>query len=120
MEYRFTILIEGLGELEVAAEAGEAMINAFEEREPKAAAAVGANLNDGVLEVSFSVDGASPDSAWERANSVFLSAANASGLAPHPIVAVDFEPILGPAPALPLRRRGRGAEAWSLPSLARA
>lgn len=120
MEYRFTILIEALGAPDIAADSAEAMIDAFERKEPKAGAAVGANLRESTLEVTFSVDAGSLDAAWAEANRVFLSAAVASDLEPAPIIGVDFEPVFPRPSKTPLRPRRRGADAWNLPPLVRA
>lgn len=122
MDFRFTISIENLGAREVAEESAEAMLDAFERTHPGAAAAVGADLEAGLLEVSFCASGRSLDDAASKARKIFLETAVASDLKPSPLVGLEVEADLTRTqpsrPKLPLSRRRRGADAWMMPKLA--
>jgi hypothetical protein len=121
MDFRFTFSIESLGAREVAEDNAEAMLDAFERTHPEVGAAVGANLEDGVLEVSFCASGASLNDAADNAGRIFLEGAMASHLKPSPLIGLEVEADLTERsrPKLPLLKRRRGAEAWTMPQLAR-
>jgi len=120
MDFRFTFSIESLGAPEVAEGSAEAMLDAFERTHPEAGAAVGANLETGVLEVSFCANGRSLDDAVESAGRAFIEAALESGLQPSPVIGLEVEADLTERsrPRLPLLKRRRGADAWTMPQFA--
>lgn len=120
MDFRFTISIESLGAREVAEDNAEAMLDAFERTHPEAGAAVGADLEAGLLEVTFCAGGRSLDDAADNAGKIFIESAVASGLKPSPLVGLEVEADLTEhsRPKLPLLKRRRGAEAWTMPQLA--
>jgi hypothetical protein len=120
MDFRFTISIEGLGAVEVAEDSAEAMLDAFERTHPEVGASVGANLEAGLLEVAFCASGHSLNDAADNAGKIFIEAALASELQPAPVVGLEVEADLAerPRPKLPLLKRRRGADAWTMPRLA--
>lgn len=120
MDFRFTFSIENLGAREVAEGNAETMLDAFERTHPEAGPAVGANLEAGVLEVSFCAQGSSLKDAAESAWEIFLEGAIASGLQPSPLIGLEVEADLTERsrPKRPLLKRRRGAEAWTMPQLA--
>lgn len=120
MDFRFTITIEDLGARAIAEESAEAMLDAFERTHPEAGAAVGANLEADLLEVTFCASGRSLDDAADNAGKIFVEAAVASGLKPSPLAGLEVEADFTqrPRPKLPLLKRRRGAEAWAMPRLA--
>jgi len=120
MDYRFTIAIEGYGARDVAEDNAEALLDAFVRTHPEVGAAVGANLERGELEVTFCAGGKSIEAAADKAGEIFVEAALASKLKPRDLVRFDIEIDMSPrhSPSLPLVRRRRGADAWSLPKLA--
>lgn len=85
MDFRFTISIEGHGARDVAECNSLTLLGAFEEVHPEVGAAVGADLDSGLLEATFCATGHSLDEATEKARRIFSDAAAASGLGP-----VDF------------------------------
>lgn len=122
MIFRFTVSIEGLGARDVAADNAEALSEAFEREHPEVGAAVGASLNEDLLEATFSVSAFSIGRAARKAHKIFLESAIESGLEPSPIKSVDFEIDLE---RRPLRRRRRGGprrhdgdNSWSMPRFA--
>lgn len=120
MVFRFTIAIEGHGARDVAEGNASALLDAFEQTHPEAGAAVGANLNRSELEVTFCAGGGTIDAAAEKAGRIFVDAALRSGLEPRDLVRFDIEvdlPQRRPR-SIPLRKRRRGADTWSLPKLA--
>jgi hypothetical protein len=125
MDFRFTISIEGHGARDVAEENAESLLDAFERTHPDAGAAVGADLETGVLEVTFCATGESLDDAAEKAGMIFVDAAMESILTPAPLVGFEVEvdltqmqaPPQRPRHTFPLVRRRRGAEAWTMPKL---
>lgn len=120
MDFRFTISIEGHGARDVAEDNSMALLEAFEETHPEVGAAVGADLETGVLEVTFCASGRSLDDAAEKASNIFVEAAIASGLEPANLTGFEVEADLTQRRrAVPLVRRRRGAEAWTPPSLVR-
>lgn len=121
MDFRFTISIEKLGARKDAEDNAEALLNAFEHTHPEAAAAVGANLEAELLEVTFCASGKSLSDAAEKAGRIFVDAAIQSDLEPSPLVSFEVEADLTerPSPALPRIKRRRGAEAWTMPKLVR-
>lgn len=70
--------------------------------------------------MSFCAAGRSLDDAANNAEKIFVDAAIASGLKPAPLVGLEVEADLTeqPRPKLPLLRRRRGAEAWTMPQFA--
>lgn len=99
MDFRFTISIEGHGARDVAEGNSLALLSAFEELLPEAAAAVGADLDAGLLEATFCVSGRSLDEATAKARQVFFDAVAASGLKPVDFAGFTVEADL-PAQAL--------------------
>lgn len=85
MDFRFTISVEKHGARGVAEDNSLALLGALEEAHPEIGAAVGADLDAGLLEATFCATGRSLDEATEKARRIFLDAAAASGLEP-----VDF------------------------------
>lgn len=95
-----------------------ALLEAFEETHPEVGAAVGADLDAEVLEVTFCASGPSLDAAAKQASEIFVEAAIASGLEPANLTGFEVEIDLSQKRrAVPLVRRRRGAEAWQPPKL---
>jgi hypothetical protein len=116
MNFRFTISIEGLGARDVAEDNAEALSDAFERTHPEAGGAVGANLEDAILEVTFCTSGLSVNEATERAGRIFVDAAIASGLTPSPLVGFEIEADLSQPPRrIPLRKRR--PDSWRIPEM---
>jgi hypothetical protein len=121
MIFRFTVSIEDLGARDVAADNAEALSEAFERRRPEAGAAIGASLEEGLLEATFSVSAFSIGRAVRKAQEIFLDAAIDSALEPSPIKSIDFEIDLERRRRLRLPRRSRrsgGDSSWSMPRFA--
>lgn len=119
MDFRFNIAIEAHGARGVAEDNAEALLDAFERTHPEVGAAVGANLEREELEVTFCAGGRSIDDAAKRAGGIFIDAAMASGLEPRDLARFDIEvEVPERLHSIPLVRRRRGADAWSLPKLA--
>lgn len=92
MEFVFTVSIKDLGARNIAEENMMILLDAFEDRYPKAGAAVGADLVARRLEVTFCAAGRSFDEAAARARRIFDAAASASGLEPIEVVSFELEP----------------------------
>jgi len=121
LNLRFTVSVEELGARDVVADNAEALVEAFERMHPEVGAAVGASLNDGVLEVTFSVSALTLGRAARKANKIFIDSAVESGLKPAPIKGIEVEVDLGPTPLqrrLRLRRHRRSDGSWQMPSFA--
>lgn len=120
MDFRFTIAIEELGRIDDAEANAEALLEGFMQTHPEAGAAVGANVKEGQLQATFCASGPSLDVAAKAAGKIFVEAAIASQLPPSPLAGFEVEADLNRlaerrSRLLPLRRRRRGADAWSLP-----
>jgi hypothetical protein len=118
LNLRFTVSVEEMGARDVVADNAEALAEAFERRHPEAGAAVGASLNEGMLEATFSVSALTLGRAARKAHKVFIDSAIDSGLTPSPIKSVEVEIDLGPSPLqrrLRLRRYRRSDGPWRMP-----
>ena len=91
MEFVFTAAIKGLGARDVVDENLFALFDGFEETHPEAGAAVGADLANGRLEVTFTAIGRSFEEAAAKARQIFDVAASASGLNPIEVVGFELE-----------------------------
>ena len=118
MEFRFTISIEGHGARDVAADNALALMDAFVRSHPEVSAAIGADLEKGLLEATFCASGPSLDDAAEAASRIFVDAAVASRLEPASLVGFEVEADLADRPsAIPALRHRRGGGAWTMPKL---
>lgn len=91
MDFRFTISVEEHGARGVAEDNVVALLDAFEESHPEVGAAVGADLDAGLLEATFCASGRSLDDASGKARRIFLDAAAASGLEPVRLAGFEVE-----------------------------
>ncbi len=80
MEFRFELLLQGHGAIEVVETEGMRLLEALEDRFPQAGPSVGIDLTKRVLEVSFSVDGESLKAASETARWMLSQAADLAGI----------------------------------------
>jgi hypothetical protein len=112
---RFTVSVEELGARDVAADNAEALAEAFERRHPEVGAAVGASLNEGVLEATFSVSALTFGRAARKAHRIFIGSATEADLEPSPIKSVDVEIDLGPTPLKRLRPHRSSDGSWRMP-----
>jgi hypothetical protein len=64
-EYRITVTMTEHGRPDVAEGNAEALLTAFEKTHPEVGAAVGADLEQGTLEVTFSIDAEDANEAYK-------------------------------------------------------
>ena len=70
---------------------GERVLDAFMEAHPEVGPSVSQNTAVGTLSVTFSLDAADANDAYERGREVFADGVRASSLAPTPIVGLEIE-----------------------------
>ena len=83
--------VEELGAREVAADNAEALAEAFERMHPEVGAAVGASMDERLLEATFSVCAFSLGRAARKAHKIFVDSAVDSGLEPSDVKSVEVE-----------------------------
>lgn len=76
MEFRFEALIQGHDALDAVELSAMRLLEAFEDRHPKAGPSVGIDLRTRVVEVSFSASGDSLEAATEHARRMLLQVAD--------------------------------------------
>ena len=118
MNFRFTVSVEELGARDVAADNAVALGEALERMYPEVGAAVGASMEEGLLEATFCVSALSIRRATRKAHRIFIDSAIEAELEPSPVRSVEVEIDLDSTPAqrrlrLPRRRRSNGA--WRMP-----
>lgn len=90
-EYRITVSMTEHGRPDVAEANAEQLLTAFEETHPEVGAAVGANLAEGWLEVTYSVEAESAEAAFTAGQSIYGAAGAASGLKSTPLARIEVE-----------------------------
>jgi hypothetical protein len=99
-EYLITVAIYDLGRPDVAGDNAERLLEAFSDVHPKAGPAVGANLELGQLEVTFSIDAEDHNRAFDAGWAMFHEGTREAGLEVDKVARIEvavLEPELEPA-----------------------
>jgi hypothetical protein len=93
-EYRITVALTGLGAPEVAEANSERLLTAFEETAPSGAGpAVGADLAEGLLEVTYSVEAGGYEEAFAAGNPIFAAGMSNADLGGVKIARIEVEEV---------------------------
>jgi len=92
MEFRFEVLIQGHGALDVVEMDAMRLLEAFEDCYSGAGPSIGVDLRKRVLEVGFSAAGESLEIATAQARRMLLEVANAAGLESIDLISFAGEP----------------------------